>query len=148
MANATRLGMLQPSGRFNERWSVEKTRPPVRAHDEVLFRHFARVVVLLHFIGFTNLDDAPVPGGSHLVDFIAERTPTPCGANGDAREAETHDAPKPPSSASGAPLSLWRCPLTRRITEKELPETQTRWSPGFSWSTPGSPASTSISIDG
>ena len=55
------------------------------------------------------------------------------------------------------PPSLWRCPLTKRISEKELPETQSRWSPGFSpiaclvlsqWSTPGSPASTSISIDG
>ena len=49
---------------------------------------------------FTNTSDAPLPGGSHLVDFIAERTPTPSGADGDAREAETHDAPKPLSSAA------------------------------------------------
>ena len=48
---------------------------------------------------FTNMADGPLAGGSHLVDFIAERAPTPSGANGDAREAETHDAPKPPSSA-------------------------------------------------
>ena len=49
---------------------------------------------------FTNMDDAPLPGGSHVVDFIAERAQIPSGANGDAREAEAHDAPKPPSSAA------------------------------------------------
>ena len=44
--------------------------------------------------------DAPLSGGSHLVDFTAERAPTPSGADGDAREAETHGAPKPPSSVA------------------------------------------------
>ena len=33
------------------RWS---TRPLVRAHDEVRFRHFARAVVLRHFIGVVH----------------------------------------------------------------------------------------------
>ena len=68
-----------------------------------------------------------------------------------SREAATHGALWPPSLA--APPSF----PPSGISEKELPEKQTRWSPGFSpiaylvlpqWSTPGSPASTSIPIDG
>ena len=92
------LEILQPNERIYEGWSMVSTRPQVRAHDKVRL-----VYCGISSGSFTNMAGAPLPGGSHLVDFIAERAPTPSGANGDAREAETHDAPKPPSSA--APLS-------------------------------------------
>ena len=79
---------------------------------------------------FTNMDDAPLPGGSHVVDFIAERTTTPSGANGDAREARMTRRSHPHQRR--LPPTLWRCLLTKRISESDLPETQTRWSPRFS----------------
>ena len=111
------LGMLQPSGRI-----YESTRPQVRAHDEVLVLLFCGVSLG----SFTSMADAPLPGGSHLVGFIAERAPTPSGANGDAREAETHDAPKPPSSACGVLL------LPNGSPRNSCPRHKTRRSPGFS----------------
>ena len=81
--------MLQLYGRIYEGWSMVSTRPQVRARDEVRFRHFAGAVVLrLSSELFTNMADLPLPGGSHLVDFIAGREPTPSRADGDAREAE------------------------------------------------------------
>ena len=68
---------------------------------------------------FTNMDEAPLSGGSHLVDFIAEPAPEPSGADGDAREAETHGAPKPPSSSAPpskpVALSSYQADLRERV---------------------------------
>ena len=67
---------------------------------------------------FTKVADAPLPGGSHLVDLVAEPAPTPSGADGDEREAETHGAPKPPSSAAPSKpvaLSSYQADLRERV---------------------------------
>ena len=67
---------------------------------------------------FTKMADAPLPGGSHLVDLIAEPAPTPSGADGDEREAETHGAPKPPSPAPPSKpvaLSSYQADLRERV---------------------------------
>ena len=112
--------MLRPHGRIYEGWPMVSTRPQVRAHDEVRFRHFASAVVLRHYIGVVHQDGRrSTARSSHLVDFIAEPVPTPSGADGDEREAETHGAPKPPSSAAtpskfGA-LSSYHADLRERV---------------------------------
>ena len=92
------------------------TRPQVRAHDEV----FARAVVLRHYVGVVHQDGRrSTARRSHLVDFIAEPVPTPSGADGDEREAETHGAPKPPSSAAPpskpVALSSYQADLRERV---------------------------------
>ena len=147
--------MLQPYGRVSEGWSTVSTRPQVRAHDDVQFRHFTGDVVLRHFIGDVHHNGRR---------STARRVPSISTLNQRQHQVEAMEmhvrrnrmARRSRPLQRRLPPSLWRCPSTKRISE-ELPETQTRWSPGFSpiaclvlsqWSTPGSPASSRISIDG